>query len=102
MHFMPITKGGFMLNARAVSISLILTADILYLLCAFLVYISPVGFIAYLNSWFHGVDLTLIASQRPLTIIGLLTGLITISAVSLMAGALFSMIYNKLSRIHEK
>lgn len=91
-----------MLNTKAVSISLILTADIVYLLCAFLVYISPVGFIAYLNSWFHGVDLTLIASQRPLTVIGLLTGLITISAASLMAGALFSMIYNKLSRIHEK
>lgn len=99
---MPIPEGDFMLNTKAVSISLILTADIVYLLCAFLVYISPVGFIAYLNSWFHGVDLTLIASQRPLTVIGLLTGLITISAASLMAGALFSMIYNKLSRIHEK
>lgn len=100
MHLMTITEGDFMLKTKAVSLSLTLTTDILYLLCAFLVYTWPMGFIAYLNAWFHGVDLTLIASQRPFTVIGLLTGLITISAASLVAGTLFSMIYNKFTQTH--
>lgn len=87
-----------MLNTKAVSLSFAITMVILYLLCALFVYISPQAFLAFLNNWAHGMDLTMIVSPRPFTFTSFIIGLVSIFIASLVFGYLFSAIYNALSR----
>lgn len=85
-----------LLNTKAASLSFACTAAILYLLCALFVYLSPLAFLALINTWAHGIDLTEIAASRPFTATAFFTGLISIFVVSFLTGAVFSIIYNKL------
>ena len=87
-----------MLNAKAVSLSFAITTVILYLLCSLFVYISSQGFSAFLNTWVHGLDLTMIVSLRPFTFTSFIIGFVSIFIASLAFGYVFSAIYNALSR----
>ncbi|MBI5885688.1 MAG: hypothetical protein HZB85_03795 [Deltaproteobacteria bacterium] len=86
-----------MLNTKVVSLSFALTVVLLYLLCALFVYLSPIGFLAFINTWAHGIDLTGIAASRPFTAADFLIGLVSIFIASFLTGAVFSVIYNRLS-----
>lgn len=85
-----------MLNTKVVSLSFALTAVLFNLLCALFAYLSPITFLALINTWAHGTDLTKIAASGPPTAAGFLIGIISIFIVSFFAGAVFSIIYNKL------
>jgi len=88
-----------MLNTKAVALSFTITVALFYLLCAFFANILPQGFLAFFNTWLHGIDLSIVASKKIFTLGEFLFGLVSISAVSWITGAVFSVLYNALNRI---
>ena len=80
------------LNAKVVSLSLATVSAILSLLCAFLIALAPVAAVKFFGSIFHGMDVTRIAA--PITLSGVITGLIAVVIVALITGWLFAVIYN--------
>lgn len=83
-----------MLDSRVVSLSLAITMVMAYLVCAFFVYLFPTGTLLFFNTWFHGIDLTKIASSRPMAFIDFIIGFISTFLVSYLTGAIFTVIYN--------
>lgn len=83
-----------MLNIKSVSLSLAVTMEILYLACALFSYLFPKGILLLFNTWAHSIDLTGIASTKPITLAGFFIGFITIFIVSYLTGAIFTGIYN--------
>lgn len=84
------------LNARVVSLSLAAVSGILSLLCALLIALAPGTAVKFFGSIFHGMDVTRIAA--PITLSGVITGLIAIVIVALITGWLFAVIYNYFDR----
>ena len=80
------------LNAKVVSLSLATVSAILSLLCAFLIALAPEATVKFFGSIFHGMDVTRIAT--PITLSGVITGLIAVVIVALIIGWLFAVIYN--------
>ncbi|GEM_PF-1294674 len=72
-----------------------LTFGFFYSVCAVLVKAAPVQTISFFNSWFHGIDLTLVMSTRALTLGNFIIGLISIMVITYGAGALYAFLYNK-------
>lgn len=70
---------------------------ILYLVCAFLFALAPDLFRGIAQNWFHGYDLSTIP-VAPVTIGGVLVGLITVTVVTWIFGYLLAWGYNKLSK----
>lgn len=83
------------LNAKVVAFSLAGVSGIISLLCALSLIVSPSGSMKFFGSIFHGVDFTKIA--MPVSISGVVMGLLAIVVVALIAGWLFAVIYNSLS-----
>ncbi len=84
------------LNPKVVALSLVAVSVILSLLCALLIAIAPEATLKFFGSVFHGVDFAQTAA--PVTVSGVLTGLVAIAVVAFVAGWLFAEIYNKLSK----
>ena len=82
------------LNPKVVSLSLAGIATILSLLCALLIAVAPEATLKFFGSIFHGMDITKIA--QPVTLSGVLTGLIAIIIIAFVTGWLFAVIYNYL------
>lgn len=80
------------LNPKVISFSLASVSGALSLICAFLMAIAPKAAFKFFGSIFHGADLTKIAS--PVTIPGVITGLVAIVIISFVSGWLFAVIYN--------
>ena len=62
---------------------------ILYAICRLLFFIAPATAMAVFRQWFHGIDISLIASQASLPLADFVLGLIT----SMIATAIFSAIF---------
>jgi hypothetical protein len=71
-------------------VSVALTAAIVSIVCALAVYFFPEGTVDYVNSWTHGLDLTLLRSDRPMTPGSVLSGLFNVSLTGFVIGALFA------------
>ncbi len=71
-----------------------LTALVISVVCAAAVYLSPQGTVDFVNSWTHGLDLTMLRSDKPWTLGGLLFGLFNITLTGFLSGALFAYCYN--------
>ena len=82
------------LNPKIVSFSLAGVSGILSIICAVLIAIAPQATLNFFGSIFHGMNITKIA--QPITILGVLTGLIAVIIISLITGWLFAVIYNYL------
>ena len=82
------------LNPKVVSLSLAGVSGILSIMCAVLIAIAPQATLNFFGSIFHGMNITKIA--QPITILGVLTGLIAVIIISLITGWLFAVIYNYL------
>lgn len=69
----------------------------LYLVCALLFAVAPDLFREIARTWFHGYDLSVIP---PVSIAfgGILTGLITVVAITWVFGYLLAWVYNKLAK----
>jgi hypothetical protein len=85
----PITQG----------LILSLTIGVLYLLCAILVAIAPNILQSALALVTHGLNLAPLAQNvAPMTLPGVLLGLVALMAYSFLAGAIYAVIHNLLRR----
>jgi hypothetical protein len=75
-----------------------LTAGTLSLVCAFAVWLSPEGTVGFVNSWTHGLDLTVLRTEKPLTLASLGIGLLNVMLTGFLVGALFAVFYNLAGR----
>jgi hypothetical protein len=71
-------------------VAVALTAAIVSVVCALAVYVFPQGTVDFVNSWTHGLDLTLLRSDRPMTLGSVLSGLFDVSLTGFVIGALFA------------
>lgn len=80
------------LHPAVVSLSLVTVSIVLSLLCAVFIALAPEFSIIFFGSIFHGLDISKIAA--PVTISGVITGLVAITIVAGFSGWMFSAIYN--------
>lgn len=87
------------MNPVGLGLALAITTAVLSIICAVLVAIAPNQMMAILQSWWHGLDVTMLASTAPpVTLQSIAIGLITISAFAFVVGFLFAVIGNLVSR----
>lgn len=72
-----------------------ITAGVVYALCAAAVAHWPSGTIQFFNNWFHGMDITRLASEKTLTFGNFFGGLIGIVVFGYLVGLLYAWIYNR-------
>lgn len=77
------------------SLALVIVAVILSLICALFVAIAPGPAVAIFGSIFHGINFTSIVS--PVTLAGVVMGVIVLAITAFVAGWLFATAYNYLS-----
>ena len=82
------------LNEKKVALSLALTSGIIYIVCAVLIAILPTGTMKAFGFLFDGIDINKISSTS-VSFTSTILGLIEVVALSLVAGYIFAMIYNK-------
>ena len=85
------------LDAKTVSLSLASTAGILYIVCALLVAIAPETAVSLFKNIFHGIDITQIA-KTDISLGNAIVGFIEIIVYSLIAGWLFTLVYNYIDK----
>ena len=71
-----------------------LAAAVLNMVCAAVVYLFPGAMIDFVNAWMHGLNLSVLASDKPFTLGGLVFGLFNVSLSGFLVGALFACYYN--------
>jgi len=82
------------LNPRVVSLSLAFVFGIVYLVCALLFVLFPIGMMFATSTMFHGFDMMAIARTNTIGFGNVLFGLIEIIILGLLIGWLFAVIYN--------
>jgi hypothetical protein len=86
------------LNPWRVGSATALTAAIINVACAAAVYLFPEGTVDFVNSWTHGLDLTMLRSDRPWTLGGLVFGLFNVTLTGFLVGTLYAWLYNLTGR----
>lgn len=81
------------LNASAFANASTISVMGLYVICRLAFLLFPDIVMAVANSWFHGIDLTKIASLN-LSLGSFILGLVSISALTWITGYVFVRIYN--------
>ena len=71
-----------------------LTVAVISLVCTLAVFFFPDGMVNFVNAWVHGLDLTVLKSDKPWTLGGLAYGLFGVSLTGFLSGALFAVCYN--------
>jgi len=71
-----------------------LTFAVVSVLCAAAVYLFPQGTVDFVNSWTHGLDLTVLRSDRPWTLGWLALGLFNVTLTGFLVGVLYACSYN--------
>lgn len=79
--------------------ALAMTAVLLNAVCAAIVALWPAEAISFANSWMHGVNLQLIQTTAPVTLLGFLSGSVGLAAISFVVGAVYSWVYNGLHKL---
>ena len=82
------------LNPWQVGSAMTLTAAIISLVCTAAVFLFPDGMVNFVNAWVHGLDLSVLKSDKPWTLGGLIYGLIGVSLTGFLSGMLFAVCYN--------
>ena len=71
-----------------------LTTAMISIVCAVAVFLFPEGTISFVNSWTHGLDLTVLRSDKPWNLAVLAYGLFNATLTGFVIGALFACCYN--------
>jgi hypothetical protein len=71
-------------------IAVALTAAIVSVVCAVAVQLFPEGPLRVVNSWTHGLDLTVLRAGRSLTFPSVALGVFNVSLTGFLVGALFA------------
>jgi hypothetical protein len=82
------------LNPWRVGSATALTVAVISVVCSVAVYLFSQGTIDFVNSWTHGLDFTMLSTDKPLTLSSLAFGLFNVTLVGFLAGALFAWCYN--------
>ena len=82
------------LNPLRTGSALALTTGSISVLCAPAVFLFPDGMISFVNAWFHGLDLTLIKSNKPWTLDEFAYGLFGATMTGFLSGVVFAFCYN--------
>lgn len=75
-----------------------LTAAGISLICTMAVYLFPDGTVDFVNAWVHGIDITVLKSDKSWTLGRLAYGLFGVSSTGYLSGALFAYCYNLLGK----
>lgn len=86
------------LNPWQVGSAMALTAAVISVVCTVAVFLFPDGTVGFVNAWVHGLDLTLLMSNKPWTLGGLAYGLFGVTLTGFLGGALFAVCYNLIGR----
>ena len=86
------------LNPWRVGGAMALTVAVISLVCTVAVFLFPDGMVNFVNAWVHGLDLTILKSDKPWTLGGLAYGLFGVSLTGFLSGALFACSYNLVSK----
>lgn len=87
-----------MLKTNVVSLSAAITAEALYIVCALAFLLFPKGALMFFDTWFHGINLTLIASGSALTFVEFIVGFVTVFTTAYVTGFVFASVYNALGK----
>ena len=82
------------LNPWRVGSAMALTAAVISVVCAAAVYLFPAGTVNFVNSWTHGLELTVLRSEKPWTLGSLAYGLFNVTLTGFLVGALLACSYN--------
>ncbi|MBI5919274.1 MAG: hypothetical protein HY849_07880 [Nitrosomonadales bacterium] len=74
--------------------ALALTTGAIGLIGALAVFLFPDGMIGFVNAWFHGLDLTLIKSNKPWVLDEFIYGVCGVTVIGFLGGAVFAVFYN--------
>ena len=86
------------LNPWAVGSALAITAAIVYLVCAAFVFLWPSGALEFFSAWFHGIDLGVLKTMKPITAAVFFYGLSGAVGSAFAMGAVFAVSYNLVRR----
>ena len=86
------------LNPWRVGSAMALTVAVISLVCTAAVFLFPDGMVNFVNAWVHGLDLTVLKSDKPWTLGGLAYGLFGVSLTGFLSGVLFAYSYNLVSK----
>lgn len=78
-----------------------LTTALISVVCAVAVYLFPEGTVNFVNSWTHGLDLTMLKSERQWTLGGLAYGLFNVALTGFVTGAPFAFFFNLVGRARD-
>lgn len=82
------------LNPLRTGSALALTAAVISLVCTLAVLLFPDGMVNFVNAWVHGLDLSVLKSNKEWTVGGLAYGLFGVSLTAFLSGMLFAVCYN--------
>ena len=83
------------ITPTALGLTLAITAALLNLVCAGLVAVAPDATMTIFQSWWHGIDVSMLANESPsMTLKSVIVGLITISAFAFIVGFVFGVANN--------
>ena len=88
------------LDALTTGFAAAITFAVLYSVCALAFAVFPDGTLAFVDAWFHGLDLSLLkpAGGEAWTAGDFLYGLVGVSATAFVTGFLFAIVNNILRR----
>lgn len=75
-----------------------LTVGIVSIVCAIAVALFPDGTVNFVNSWTHGLDITVLRTNKPMTLGSLALGLFNVTLFGFLVGALFASCSNLVNR----
>lgn len=81
------------LHPLALANTMAITIIVSYLVCVLAILVAPNLSIVIMKSWFHGIDISKIASLN-INWNSFLTGIISITLVSWLVGYFFAKVYN--------
>jgi hypothetical protein len=85
------------MNALSAGTATAITLAVLNTVCAAAVAIWPDSKIKFVNSFAHGLDLTLLKSTQPFSLFWFVCGLAGLALVGFASGAIFAYAYNSAS-----
>ena len=76
-------------------LALAITSGIVYTICAIAIWLWREQTVRFLTTWFHGIDLTKIISDTPITLGVFFIGLIGVMLSAYIFGFIYAWLYNK-------
>lgn len=89
----------YRINPTVLGLTMAITAAVLSLACAGLVAVAPESTIAVFQSWWHGLDVSMLADTAPpMTLTSVATGVASISVFAFIVGFVFGVANNMVLR----